>query len=409
MIDEDPRFPNRKKKKAEEPRHDNETPALDAPYLSGEKTAEEPLHFSSYKIIDPDSKRAVESPAEPEIFIPAFKAAPVEAAMPVSEPLILEPRFADMWIARVRKFAENPIRVYAAIGVGLGVFFAVILISFLWQSDNFEGQYDLGVYISSGAGLSGHLYTQWEKKPLYRLTVEPIYADQRAGFAQTAAYPLRPLSIEIRLQDTRGFVLCARTIALKYEPGRTEAGKTPLSALAQANDKLLDEQEAKWESGKDVFQNQIGGDGQITSISAQGALSCSKEAYAKATSWSFLPDFPSLAEQAAWLKRQTELQADTERPFTQNTDGRKRITAKPAANLLLFSIEGDDAIVDFDVTRGVIETSARKTFLFDKASAEAADSRWQDYPVSIHYKCDQSSSCTLRHTGLGLLRARIRR
>jgi hypothetical protein len=83
MIDEDPRFPNRKKKKAEEPRHDNETPALDAPYLSGEKTAEEPLHFSSYKIIDPDSKRAVESPAEPEIFIPAFKAAPVEAAMPI--------------------------------------------------------------------------------------------------------------------------------------------------------------------------------------------------------------------------------------------------------------------------------------------------------------------------------------
>jgi hypothetical protein len=408
MIDEDPRFPNRKKKMAEEPRHDNETNALDEPYHSGEKSAEEPLHFSGYKIIDPDSKRAEDRPAVAEAVIPSVEVAQVEAAMPTKEPPIPKPQFLDVWIARARKFAENPIRVYAAIGIGLGVIFGVILFSFLWQSDNFEGQYDLGAYISSGAGLSGHLYTQWDKKLQYRLTVEPIYADQREGFALAAANPPRPLSIAIQLQDSHGFVLCARTIVLKYEPGRTEAGKTSLDPLAQANDKLLDEQETKWESGKDVFQNQIGGDGQITSIGAQGTLSCSKESYAKAASWSFLPNFPSLAEQDEWLKRQAELQADTERPSTQNHDVHKRITPKPAAKLLLFSIEGDDAIVEFDVTRGVIETRARKTFFFDKASGAAADSRWQDYPVSIHYKCDQSSNCILSHTGLGALRTRIR-
>jgi hypothetical protein len=408
MIDDDSRFPNRKKK-AEEQLHDNGVNELDASYLGDAKTAEEPLHFSGYKIIEPDSKGAEEAPAVEESVIPAVEAAPVEAATPAKEPPISKPRFFNVWIGRIRKFAENPIRVYAAIGIGLGLLFGAILISYFWQSDNFDGQYDLGAYISSGAGLSGHLYTQWDKKLQYRLTMESIYADQREGFAVTVANPPRPLSIEIRLQDSHGFVLCSRTVVLKYEPGRTQAGKISLDPLVQANDNFLDAQEAKWESGKDVFQSQWGADGRIASLSAQGTLSCSKEAYAKATTWSFLPDFPSLAEQDEWLKRQTELQTDAERSSRQNPESHKRINTKPAAKLLLFSIEGDDTVVEFDVTRGVIVTGAGKSFSFDKTSGSAADYRWQDYPVSIHYKCDQSSSCILSHTGLGALRARIRR
>jgi hypothetical protein len=74
---------------------------------------------------------------------------------------------------------------------------------------------------------------------------------------------------------------------------------------------------------------------------------------------------------------------------------------------LPFSIEGDDAVVDFDLSRGVIQTRGRKMFLVDKASAASANSSWQDYPVLIHYRCDQTASCTLTQPGVGVLRARL--
>jgi hypothetical protein len=76
---------------------------------------------------------------------------------------------------------------------------------------------------------------------------------------------------------------------------------------------------------------------------------------------------------------------------------------------VILTIEGDDAIVEYDASRGVIETSAGKIFLFDKSSADGNDSRWQDYPVSVHYKCDQNSSCTLKHAGIDALRVRLRK
>jgi hypothetical protein len=82
---------------------------------------------------------------------------------------------------------------------------------------------------------------------------------------------------------------------------------------------------------------------------------------------------------------------------------------KAAIQLLPFTVEGDDAIVDFDAAQGVIATRGRKTFFLDKAAGAAADSAWQDYPVNIHYRCDQSSNCTLTHSGLGGLRARMKR
>ena len=98
-----------------------------------------------------------------------------------------------------------------------------------------------------------------------------------------------------------------------------------------------------------------------------------------------MPNFPSLAEQDALLKRKKELQELATRPAP--VVHQKAFPVK----LLAFATEGDDAIVKLDLYHGVIETPGRKTFFFDKTNQAAADARWQDYPVSIHYRCDRTS------------------
>jgi hypothetical protein len=150
----------------------------------------------------------------------------------------------------------------------------------------------------------------------------------------------------------------------------------------------------------------MGADGKIASIEAHGDISCTAKAYEKATSWSFMPDFPSLAEQNELLNYQADAQ---NRASKEELDAQKKKPAKPAVKLLAFSSEGDDAIVDFDLSRGVIETSGHKTFYFDKSSRGSSDPRWQEFPVSIHYRCDRTSTCELMHSGAGALRVRMKR
>jgi hypothetical protein len=298
--------------------------------------------------------------------------------------------------------ALNTTREYVIAGVALGVLFGVIIATFLWHSDDENGRYDLGPVTSSATGLKGHLFIEWDKKVEYRLSLEPGDSDQRAGFAFAVANPPRPLSIGIQLKNNQGFVLCVKDIVLKYDV-RTSSNDPSTQGIDFAR---LGAKEAARESGKDVFQNQIGADGQIASINAQGEISCTKKAYENATFWDFMPNFPSLAEQDQLLKHQKELQADEARLASQAAAPRKKASA---VLLLPFRIEGDDVIDDFDASRRVIETRGHKTFLLDKTSGTASDSRWQDYPVSIHYKCDQSSSCVLMHSGLGALRVRLKR
>jgi hypothetical protein len=153
----------------------------------------------------------------------------------------------------------------------------------------------------------------------------------------------------------------------------------------------------------DIFQNEVGSNGQATSINAQGQLPCSKKAYENAYSWTMTTNFPPLAEQDQWLKHGQE--PATARPAAITPEPRKKAVPIKA----LPSIEGDDAIVDLDTYHGVIQTRGRKTFFFDKNNQAAADYKWQEYPVSIHFKCDRNSECELMHAGLGALRVRMRR
>ncbi len=374
-------------------------------------------HPSSYKVIEPATKLPGGQPAETEpILFPV--APPVEEAKPAKAPVSLL-FLNEAWKERLRKFAENPVRVYAAAGIGLGIFLGFIVGVVVWNSGP-EGRYDLGEARFSAAGLKGRLFVEWDKKVKYRLTMEPEEADRQAGFALAVANSPRPLAVSVHLQDSQGFVLCSRDILLKFDargadalmatPPAALAAKTdaaaPTEQPAQAKDySKQDAQEAAREKGQELFQNQTGADGQLSGLSAQGEIACAKSAYEKAQGWSFVADFPSLTEQDALLKRQQDLLAPPPPPPPPPPAHKK----KPALAPLPYTIEGDDLIVEFDPSFGVIETRGRKLFLVDKAVAAAANTAWQDYPLSIHYHCDQMSNCTLTHSGLGGLRVKMKR
>ncbi len=334
------------------------------------------------------------------------------------------PGFAAAWMELIRKFAQSPTRVYAAAGVGLGIVVGVVFAVVLWQTENPNGPYDLGVVTSSATGLKGHLYVRWKRQLEYRVRFEPSDASLQAGFAQAVADPPRPLSIAIQLNDAQGFALCTREIVLRYNQaapapsalsnpnspaGQAAADTSTNRSLAQDLHALSDAQEAEREIGKDVFQNEIGPDGRIAAVSAEGKIPCSEKAYENTSSWGFTPDFPVLAEQSELLNRKREEEANAARSSAQLLMARRRAARKAAARLLPFSIEGDDIIVEFDASRGIVKTAGNQAFFLDRPGKAAFASVWQSDPVSIHYRCDRSGSCVLTHPGLGALHARMGR
>ena len=400
-MDENLRFPNRKKKNwDEEPSLGDKLPDAELEEFNSESGDLEPLPMSNYRIVASASEDSDSEPAEPEhlgyasisadadLPIPIDLSAAAEEQLPAAKPPVPPPSSHGFLVERIRKLAKNSTMFYVAAGVSLGVLLGAVIAvaSYFMRVPN--GRYDMGPVTSTATGLEGHLFIKWDKKLEYRLAVTPSDSDQQARFALAVANSPRPLSIGINLQDSQGFVLCSKEIVLKYDArnaaaaapsapdsqaGKTDAAKASGGPLPQETDLArLNAQEAAREQGKDIFRNQIGPDGRIVAINAQGDLPCSADSYEKTP-----------AARA------------------------KKIAAKAPARLLPFSIEGDDAVVDFDLSRGVIQTRGRKMFLVDKASAATANSSWQDYPVLIHYRCDQTASCTLTQPGVGVLRARL--
>jgi hypothetical protein len=424
-MDEDPRFPNRRKIDREPFTIGDQFGKTNPQDAASEKAERAPIPVSSYKVVGSDRQNPAPCLPEEEPQSPiALSAAPEEPKAAVAPPTP-PPSLLGIAVARIRKFAESPTRVYAASGVALGILLGVVIAAVSVYSSNPEGRYDMDSASSSAAGLTGHLFIQWDKKLKYRLAIKPSDAERQAGFALAVASSPRPLSIVLNVQDAEGFVLCSREIVLEFDPRNAAnlatfapdsavenaaAGNASNSQTAQGNDLAgLAAQEAAREKGGDIFQNQIGPDGQIEAINAQGEIGCSMKAYEKATRWSFAPNFPSVAEQDEWLKRALDVQAGAVSPPAPAPAPapRKRIVVKVPPKLLAFSVEGDDAIVDFDAFNGIVETRGRKVFLVGKVIAAVADSGWQDYPVSVHYRCDSNAACTLTHTGIGTLRARL--
>jgi len=437
-MDEDPRFPNRKKK-----RDWDDMSALDKPVealraaAGGEPAQEEELPQTVYRVVETQGKTKEDELKErQELYsfgesIPENAQAKVEAPVfvPVDETPASQQKPHRGLGERIKKFTESQTRVYATIGVALGVLLGVVVASVTWFMGGApNGRYDLGPATSSATGLKGQLFVEWDKQLGYRLQIEPDDASRQAAFAMAVANSPHPLSVEIHLQDSEGFVLCSRDILLKYDArnaialapsvpnaqvGKPGAQTIPGTQPAQAIDPAqADAQEAAREKGKDLFKNQVGPDGQITGIGAQGEIPCTAKAYEKAVAWSFTPNFPTIAEQDRLMEHQPETaEEDNEghQPGTTAAARKKAAVAKVPQKVVTFSIEGDDSIVEFDTSRGVIETTSGRAFSFDRSSGAISDPRWQDYPVEIHYRCDQSTACTVMHPGSGTLQVRLRR
>jgi len=65
------------------------------------------------------------------------------------------------------------------------------------------------------------------------------------------------------------------------------------------------------------------------------------------------------------------------------------------ASAFHFEIEGDDEIVDFDAGQKSLETSAGKTFFVNETLVASSVAGWLDEQANIHYRCDETSTCTL--------------
>jgi len=431
----DSKYPNRGKAAAVPPlpgytfeKPDAEPPcdqfaAPDEQEPEREKAEEPELHYSGYKIIEPEPEilpeiiRAVEPESSP-----SEARADARKKKVKSKAEAPQPQGVEALAGPVLELPKKRTMVYVSAVAGFGVLLGLAIA--YWFSGN-SGQYDLGEYTSNATGLKGHLSTKWEKKPLYRLTMEPSDKDRQEGFALAVVNSTVPLSIEIHLQDAHGAVLCSKEIILKYNSGiaatataitpdaraaSTGEGGNSSAQFAQELERARYEaNEPERELGNDMFQNQIGKDGQIISMHAEGEIPCSKKAYGNIFAWSFTSNFPAAAEQDELLKLQAEVQESEARLSAAQLSARRPKAPKSTIRLLPFSMEGDDSIVEFDAQRGVIETRGGKTFYFDKTGGQGADPKWQDYPVSIHYRCDRAANCILTQARLGALRARTNR
>jgi hypothetical protein len=329
-----------------------------------------------------------------------------------------QPSLVEEWLPRIQKFLSVQTNFYATIGVGLGILFGIVVAAVSWHMSNPTGPYDLGSVTSTAVGLKGRLFTKWDKKLQYRLTFEPGISEQLAGFSAAVESSPRPLSIGIQLTDAQGFVSCSKNILIKYDSRNADPQQDQAKANTAATDPqtrsseatLADAEEGVREQGKDVFANQLGPDGQVASITAQGDLPCSASAYENAVAWSFSPDFPSVAEQNALLNHLEEKEANTASNNPQAISARRRGAARAAANPPpKFFIEGEDAIVDYDASSGIIATRGGKTFTIDRTGTEAASLKGRDFPLPIQYRCDQFGACTLTSAGAGVQHTRLRK
>lgn len=314
---------------------------------------------------------------------------------------------------------------------------------------------DLGLFSTGLGGLKGHLTTSWLDKVSYQLEMGPDDPTQTDAFAYTVSNPQHPLSVALELKGAAGQSLCNQDVVVKYDP---------LKVLkANADFDRLEAQELERERSGDVFQNDLGKDGKIESISSRGTLPCTKQQFDSVAAWSFAAQFPDLREQEALLKAHTAGQvvaraaapqghlaaktpvspsivaalktpvlpaktAETAPVIAQalavaqtpavaqapvktaaadlSTLAQATVAHAPAA--FTYAIEGDDEIVDVNAAQKSIQTTAGKVFFVEETLAASDADGVLDQLANIHYRCDQNSSCTLSLSDATVLHATLR-
>ncbi|HUV68738.1 MAG TPA: hypothetical protein VMW15_03695 [Terracidiphilus sp.] len=365
----------------------------------------------------------------------AIARTPAEGRRVADEPLPAQAQPAETGTAshQPAKVGANQTRVYAIIGIASGLLVGCAIAALFIHSARQNAPVDMGAITTAQFGLKGHLNAKWgDNRLAYQVTIEPSAPEQRAAFIAAVSTSPRPLFIDIQLKDPFGTVLCGHTVLLKYDPRNAAppaaAEPDPRSAKRvrrldnsseiqnQINQTTslakLQLREIDREHGNDLFQNDLGTDGNIASISAQGILPCTKQQFDDAATWGFNSNFPVVAQpestdsngdqsgdQGSTGKNSGNLRA------SEAASGRRR--SRPEVSPI--SIEGDDQIIWFDASTGVIATRAGKALVIDKTDSVANALKNRDFPVAIHYRCDETGACTFAGVGNVVERARLRR
>lgn len=309
---------------------------------------------------------------------------------------------------------------------GLAIFAVVAFVLARPNKDNTPPPGDLGPGVVAADGLRGHLTTRWEGdsktgKLVYQLRIEPMEDRWQAGFSHVLLSPPTPMSVNVRLLDSTGFALCGKEVDFKFDPLRTEAsiamptvgadGKkmsvaernAAIAAARQSEVARMQAEEVARERGKDVFQNQVGNDGQVNAVNVQGMLPCSPDQYRRVDYWDFNTNFPSLEQQAFLLDPRAARLAKGEFEPPDHP-GKRSLSRLPQQG---FVIQGDDRVTGYDSAHGLL-WAENKTFKIDRRYGQVTATAWANNYSLIHYRCDQYANCALTAAGeAAVLHARL--
>lgn len=281
---------------------------------------------------------------------------------------------------------DSSMLMYLAFG---GLILAAIgmIAYFTLHQDEPQAYIDLGTKGIDASGLEGRAVVKWAGHALYEIHLDPIAPRQLDGFSAVAQNPPRPLSVDIKLKNASGAVVCQKEILFPYDPG------------GDPSHKLLQQTT----SDGDTIQNVAAADGRVAEIVVSGNLPCPAKLYRKVDSWEFASNFPLLADQADWLRHQQDIVADERR---RSAEAKARALI-PKGRQLSAPIEGDDVIVSDNPSKGSVETRAGRVFYIGRDGL-LGRAGWQIFPASIHFRCDTKGSCVLTRTDASLpLEARL--
>ncbi len=238
---------------------------------------------------------------------------------------------------------------------------------------------DLGPSEVMDSGLSGDFVARWAGKPGYVFYVNPISADNLAGFAAVAANPPRQISFNIHLKDGSGVTVCEKEIIFPF--------KAPVDGSAVPTEgppeRTMDGEEISYERGDQ---------GKIARLEMQGPMNCPKDLYQRIAAWDFASTYPIKADQQDWL-----LNLERGGGKSQPSSIRKRQASAPQK--LSGPIDGDDVIVGDNPSHGTVLTSAGREFFVGPGGLSSHGQGWGFFPAPIHFHCDVKASCTLTRPG----------
>jgi hypothetical protein len=327
--------------------------------------------------------------------------------------------YVDPAEGQERPAAKKKPNLLIFVAFGALVLAAIVAFTLARPKDNAPPQGDMGPGIVAASGLRGHLNTRWEGnektgKLDYQLRIEPMEDRWQAGFSKVALAAPMPVSVNVRLLDASGFALCGKEVDFHFDP---QAAGVPIavsglggekkmspaernaavSAARQGEIARMQVEESARERGKDIFQNQVTKDGEVSAVNVQGTLPCSPDQYRRANYWDFNTNFPSLDEQAALLDpRAAQLAKGSLKPRTL-----------PKVPQEGFVIQGDERVTGYDSARGTLWAEG-KSFQIDKRYGQVTAAAWANNYSLIHYRCDQHANCALTAAGeSAVLHARL--